>query len=283
MRAMPSACDVGQGFEASLPSIARRSPAAEPAPAGGLMFDMADVLYDDTRWRRWLLRLVNQLGVRVDYVDFFRAWDHDYLVDVNCGRREVAEALQAFLLASGVSWAQVDEVEAASRVQRQGFQLNVRPLPGVVSTIAQLCQWRLPLVAWADSTQTAAKLAERVERLSLAKRFQAVLSSFDLECAQPSPQCYQAALDVLGLSAPQVVYVGHDAEHLAAAKAAGLRTVAFNFQRPARADHYLTRFEDLLEVVNPCAQQQQHVNAGQGGAIPAWRSSTLALSEGNPR
>ncbi len=282
MRAMPSAFDVGQDVETSLPAIAQRFPAAERAAVGGLIFDMADVLYDDTRWRRWLLRLVNQLGVRAEYADFFRVWDREYLVDVNCGRREVAEALQAFLLASGVSWAQVDEVEAASRIQRQSFELNVRPLPGVVSTIVQLCAWRLPLVAWADTTQTTAKLAERVERLSLANRFQAVLSSFDLECAQPSPQSYQAALDALGLSASQVVYVGHDAEHLAGAQAVGLRTVAFNFQRPARADHYLTRFEDLLEVVDPCAPRSR-VEADHDGASAQRWSSRLVLSEGNPR
>ena len=71
----------------------------------GVIFDMADVLYDATLWRRWLLRLVNQLGVPAEYEPFYHAWDHDYLADVHCGRRDYTEAFQTFLLARGLTWA----------------------------------------------------------------------------------------------------------------------------------------------------------------------------------
>ena len=119
----------------------------------------------------------------------------------------------------------------------------------MIKTIARLSDLGLPLVALADAPYPAARLWERLKRLGLDNRFGTVLSSFDLEAAQPSAQCYQSALDALGLPAQDVVYVGHDAEHLAGAKAIGMRTVAFNFQRQARADFYLTRFEDLAAIV----------------------------------
>jgi FMN phosphatase YigB (HAD superfamily) len=247
---------------------------------GGIIFEIDDVLYDATLWRRWLLRLVARLGVQADYASFYRSWDRDYLVDVNCGRREFTEAFQSFLLAAGLSWAQIDEIEAASRIQRQNFELNVRPLPGVVKTIAQLNELRLPLLAFADSPCTADRLAERLERLGLGGQFQTILSSFDLEVAQPVAQCYQSALGALGLPADQVTYVGHDAEHLQGAKAAGLRTVAFNFGCHAHADFYLTRFEDLLPLVKSWPVIAPPVGAPPG--VPfGGRNESVFFSQGN--
>jgi FMN phosphatase YigB (HAD superfamily) len=262
--------------------------AARPAAVEGLIFDTADVLYDATLWRRWLVRLVNHLGITrsgcktvgdcpnfsvghhlqdgrekngtvplfrngletSDWAAFLDPWDRQYLPDVCRGRREHGEALSSFLLAAGLSWAQVDEVEAASRVERQNLELNVRPFSGVVKTIGQLARRGLPMVAWADSPYPAAKLAERMDRLGLAGSFRAVLSSFDLEAVQPAARCYQSALEVLGTAPHATMYVGHDAAHLLGAKAIGLRTAAFNYQSQAAADHHLTQFEDLLTVVD---------------------------------
>jgi HAD superfamily hydrolase (TIGR01509 family) len=220
-------------------------------PLRGIMLDTADVFYDATLWQRWLARLIGHLGLAVDYAAFFDAWQRDYLVDVNRGRRETTEALQAFLLASGLSWAQIDEIEAASRIRRQNLESHLRPLPGVVSTIAALASSNVALLAWADIPQPAAQLAARFERLGLAHRFHSILTSFDVERAQPEPQCYRAALDALQLAEREVLYVGHDARHLAGARAAGLRTVAF--QGGAKADFYLPRFVDLLDMVKTLA------------------------------
>ena len=248
MRVTWSACEAGQGVTAhsAVPAGSSRSAARR---VEGIVFDVADVLYDATLWRRWLLRLINRLDVHASYAGFFAVWDREYLVDVRCGRREFGEAFQSFLLASGLTWAQIDEIEASSRIQRKNFESNVRPLPGVVKTIARLGELGLPLVAYGDVPYSAARLAERLERLGLGSHFGSVLSSFDIEAAQPSPKCYESALDALGLAAHGVAYVGHDADHLAGAKTAGMQTVAFNFQRPARADYFLTRFEDLPAIL----------------------------------
>lgn len=242
--------EAGRGALAHRAAAARatRVDAVSPAgPVGGIAFDVPDVLYDATLRRRWLLQLVGHLGVRVGYAEFYRAWDA-HLVDVHRGRRECAEALESFLLACGLSWAQVDEIEAASRIQRPNLEIGVRPLPGVVRAIGELARLGLPLAAWADAPHTAAKLAELLNRLVPGTCFDAVLTSFDLECTQPAAECYRAMLGALGLPAEQVVYVGHDTAHLAGARAAGLRTVALNFEPAAGADHYLTCFDDLLAL-----------------------------------
>ena len=237
--------------EAWLVADPRRELGADIASdaVAGLVIDVPDVLYDATLWRRWLVRLLTRLNPSINYTTFFQAWDRDYLADVHCGRREFSEAFQSFLLLAGLSWAQIDEIEAASRLRRQNFEQNARPLPGVVKTMTRLDSLGLRILAWADAPHSGARLAERLERLGLTNRFAGVLTSFDLELAQPSAACYLAALESLDLPAGQTLYVGHDARHLAAAGALGMRTAAFNSQPDARADFYLLRFEDLLPLV----------------------------------
>jgi FMN phosphatase YigB (HAD superfamily) len=225
------------------------APELASAELRGLIFDTADLLYDGTAWRRRLYSLVRQLGVQVGYGDLFRDWDRHYLVDVHCGRRECGEALEAFLRKYGLSWPQVDELEAASRAGRSCLEANVRPLSGVVKTLRELAEMGLVLAAWGDTHYPAAFLVEQFERLSLARCFRAVLSSCEVEATQPAAECYEASLRALALPAWQVLYVGHDSRHLAGARAAGLVTAAFNFQPSADADLYLARFEDLLPYV----------------------------------
>jgi FMN phosphatase YigB (HAD superfamily) len=225
--------------------------ACEAAPVGAVVVDVPDVIYDATLWRRWLLRLVWGMGFSGDPVGFLRDWDANYLVEVQSGHREPTEALQSFLLAWGFSWAQVDEIEAASRVQRQSLEHNPRALPGVVKTLTRLSEWGLPLLAWSDAPHTAAKTSELLDRLGLSGQFQAVLSSLEIEHTQPAGECYAAMLDQLAVPARDVVYVGHERAHLAAAQAAGMSTVAFNFREPTTADVHLNRFEDLLTLLHP--------------------------------
>lgn len=251
---MPTAFDLAQREPKPQPTAERRPTAGldrppQPEPIQGLIFDVADVFYDATLWRRWLWRLVSRLGVRASYTAFYQPWDQRYLPDVCSGRRELAEALQAFLLAAGLSWAQVDEIEASSRVERNNLESGARPLPGIVPTVLKLQALGLRMAAWCDAPCPSARLEDQLRQLGLDGRFAAVVSSFDLESVQPAPACYRAALRALALPARRVAYVGHDAQHLAGAKAVGLTTVAFNYQRHAVADHYLSRFEDLPRLL----------------------------------
>ena len=214
----------------------------------GIVLDVPDVLYDATLWRRWLFQLLGRLGVSLGYAEFDRAWSAQ-LADVHRGRREYGEALQSFLLELGLSWAQVDEIEAASGIQRRELELNVRPLAGTMRVVDALAERGLRLAAWADTPQPAARLAERLGRLFPHACFTAVLTSFDLDATQPAAECYRAALAAIDVPADEGLYVGHDGAHLAGAAAFGLRTVAIDAAGKAQADHTLPQFEDLLELL----------------------------------
>jgi FMN phosphatase YigB (HAD superfamily) len=215
----------------------------------GLIFDTADVLFDATFWPRKLARLVSGFGVSPPYAEFIGRWDREFLPAVCRGRRDHDEAFCSFLLSWGLSWAQIDEIEADGRIQRRHFEREVRALPGVKRTLRSLSAGGLQLVAWADSCEPGENVSALLGRLGLANAFRSVLCSFDLEATQPDAQCYQVCVAALGLPTDRIAYVGHDAAHLAAAQEAGLVTVAFNHSPAAVADYYLPQFDTLLSLL----------------------------------
>lgn len=226
----------------------RKRPVAGWPALQAVVFDMGDVLYDATVWRRWLLKLLGQMGLHTQYRTFFEVWDREYLEDVHRGQREYREAFEAFLRAAGLSRAQIDEVEAASQPRRRELESCVRPLPGVDRTLAALGRRGLKLGVLSDSERTAAQLEQFLDRLGLAKRFVAVVSSFDLASVKPAELNYRTICAALNVAANEAAFVGHDQEELDGAVTAGMRSVAFNADATAVADVCLGPFGELLDV-----------------------------------
>lgn len=216
----------------------------------GLLFDMDDVLYDATMWHRWLLQLLGRLGLHTHYRAFFCVWEREFLSEVYCGRRDYWDALRDFLQSSGLSRGQIDEVLAAGHARRRELQDSIRPLPGVLATIAKLHGMCVPMGILCNASCAAERLQRMLHTLGLGDRFQTVVSSFDLGCAKPAPRAYSEALNSLGLPAEQVAFVGHCAVELSGAKRAGMATIAFNHDADAVADRYVQRFDELLTVLN---------------------------------
>jgi HAD superfamily hydrolase (TIGR01509 family) len=232
----------------------REAPAAAPSRSSrplaveGLLFDMGDVLYDATLWRRWLLQLLARHGVHAHYRSLFTIWEIDFLEEVHRGHREYHEAFHAFLRSMGLSAGLVDEIEAASVARKRELEATTRPLPGVRSTLARLREMRLKLGVLSDSESAALALRAKLETLGLRQGFDAVLSSRDLGEIKPHPCGYRASLAALELPAARVAFVGHDAEELRGAAALGMPTIAFNYQGKVEADVHLERFDELLSV-----------------------------------
>jgi HAD superfamily hydrolase (TIGR01509 family) len=238
--------------------LRRISAAALRRPVAGLLLDTGGVLYDETTWRRWLMRLFGQLGICVKYQGFFQQWDREFQGAVHRGECSFCDAFRSFLRAVGFTPAQTDEVEAACRAQRRKLDAELRALPGVRSTLARLSQSGYVLATLSNSEHTAGVLRERLANLGLESVFAAVVSSFDLGCAKPDRRSYLAALESMKLPAPQVAFLGHDTAELAGAAAVGMATIAFNFDPDARADVFIARFEELADVL----RRRAHAAAG---------------------
>jgi phosphoglycolate phosphatase-like HAD superfamily hydrolase len=221
-----------------------------PRPVRGVLLDMCGVLYDNTVWRRWLLRLLTKLGLHTSYHAFFRVLDRDFLAEVHCGKQRFDEAFRAFLRSAGLSRGQIDEVEAACQARRRQWEASARTLPGVKNTLGRLAKSGFALGGIINSEYPADVLRERLTRFGLEPAFVVVVSSIDLGQTMPDPLCYRTALAGMGLPPADVAFVGHDTAQLAGAAAIGMATIAFNFDPDAQADAYLGRFEELLEVVS---------------------------------
>lgn len=235
--------------DASSPSSLRIAPAALPHPVRGVLFDMCNILYDDTVWRRWLLRLLTQFGVQTNYRGLFHVWNRDHLDAVHCGRQSFGAALDAFLASIGLSRSQIEELQAASQAQRRQIEESLRPLPCVRPTLSRIVQRQCILGAICNSELPASGLHGRLERFGMAPWFATAVSSIDLGRTMPDAECYRAALKNMGLSAEQTAFVGHDAVELAGATALGMVTIAYNYDPDAQADVYLGRFEELDAVL----------------------------------
>ena len=217
-------------------------------PIRGLLLDACNILYDDTDWRRWLLRLLLRLGLRTEYGPFFRVFDSDYLDAVYRGQRPFNDALDAFLISAGLSAGQAEEVHLALDSHRRHSDANHRPLIGVRETLLQLRSAGIKLGVLCNSEHSGEAIRRRLAELLGESPWMAVITSHDLACTMPEAACYRTALAALQLPAAEAAFVGHDSRELRGAALQGLATIAFNNDHDARADIYLQCFEDLIAV-----------------------------------
>jgi FMN phosphatase YigB (HAD superfamily) len=225
-----------------------------PRPIRGLLLDACNVLYDDTVWRRWLLRLLAKLGLKTEYGPFYCVLDHDYLDAVCRGQCSFNEALDAFLISAGLSPGQAEEVHRALNSYRRQIAANRRPLTGVRETLGKIRASGIKLGVLCNCEHSGQTIRQSLLELLGESPWSAVISSRDLGCTMPEAACYQAALAALELPTADVAFVGHDSRELRGAAFQGLTTIAFNSDRGARADIFLHRFGDLVELTRSSAR-----------------------------
>jgi HAD superfamily hydrolase (TIGR01509 family) len=225
------------------PAVVRRFAGVE-----GLIFDMGDVLFDATAWRRRLLQLLGRMGVHATYRSLFDLWDRDFLDAVHCGRREYAEAFHAFLREAGLTAGQIDELTAASQGIKKQVEADTQPFPGVARTLARLHGGGLRLAVLSDSESPAAAIRARLNQLGIGAYFAEIVSSVELGRTKPDPIGYRTVLDRLQFTADRAAFVGHDADELQGAHRCGLLTIAFNADGRVSADCALRCFSELAQL-----------------------------------
>ncbi len=82
-----------------------------------------------------------------------------------------------------------------------------------------------------------------------------IISSKELGIQKPDPKMYRAALQQLGLTVDQAVFVGHNPEELDGARALGMKTIAFNYEDGTVADFHVDAFSDLLKIPLLCKSE----------------------------
>lgn len=220
-----------------------------------IVFEPAGVLYDSTLWWRWLLSLLTRLHPTCPADQFERRWQAENLPAVQMGRRELAEAFEACLAASGYARCQIDELTAAAIVRRRELELEVHPLPGVPAAIARLRAAGFRLALTCDSTSPPDELGARLSRYHLEGSFEVVQCSIELGRIKPDVLAFRAMQQRLNLAAEQLLFVGCRTGDLAGAASCGWSTLMIgpgNAPGPWPRPHaQLRRLADLVRELRP--------------------------------
>ena len=125
---------------------------------------------------------------------------------------------------------------------------NVAFFEGVPETLHALKEQGFLLAIVTDTANSISTKLRWFERGGFGDVWDSIISSMDLGTRKPDPSIYQAALQQLGITAEQAVFVGHRTSELTGARAVGMRTIAFNYDPDACADFFIDKFPDLLNV-----------------------------------
>jgi len=212
-----------------------------------VLFDMGDIFFDATLWRKALVTRLQEEGVEIDYPRLCREWDPQ-LVEVYRGQRTYWDAFMEFLRGLGLDGARLHRVVAFAR--EAADKMEKRTLfDGVVETLARLKEMGLKLAVLSDTESPEGHVRRRLADLGIEAYFDAVVTSVDIGYVKPEPGAFEVALGRLGVAAAEAIFVGHDQVELEGAMRCGLMAVAYNYGKGVSADHYLSHFSDLLGVV----------------------------------
>ena len=144
-------------------------------------------------------------------------------------------------------------VDAPEQIERgkqamQEDDNNIQFFKGVRETLIALKENGYMLGIITDTANPLHVKLKWFEKGGFVHVWDSIISSYDLGIQKPAPEMYRAALQQLGLSANQAVFVGHDVNELKGARSAGMKTIAFNYGEKAIADFYIKSFSDLLTL-----------------------------------
>ena len=211
-----------------------------------ILFDLDDTLYDLRSY--WQGRLGRALDVvRGQQPDI----DHSALVRSAMAERIYIEHWPDFLRRQGVR----DEtlIAQSHNTFQHGWFEQLMLYDDAVHTLEALRERRrLGLITNGPSAIQRAK----IERCELAKYFDVLIVSGEVDVAKPDPAIFALALGRLGMEAHEALFVGDSPEHdLRGAEAAGMDFVWMNargeelppgFTQPMAE---IERLSDLLQLI----------------------------------
>ncbi len=222
-------------------------------PIKALIFDVGDILYDASAWRRWLaVELSATLGRNFTYSNLVEKWE-SFLIPVYKGKMDYWSAFQGMLAELRVDSDQSAKIEANARLKGKSVQLERRPMPGVRETLAALQGLNINLVALSDNESGESGVRDTLAQLGIEQYFDAVVSSCSIGHVKPEPQAFDYAIEKTRFPKRHCGFVAHDVDELKGAMDHGLFAVGYNFHPDAPADALIEHFDELIQLVNSVA------------------------------
>jgi hypothetical protein len=221
-----------------------------------LLIDPAGVLYDDSVWRRWLFQLVTRMGLYTSPRLFSVTWQTEFLPAVRRRQQTYWESMQRFLLATGMTAAQIDEVCAAGQARKPELEEPICLLHDVRRALVDLRCLPIEISVLATTADAPREMRDRLSRLGIGHAFEEVATLGDLADSSRSKSggrqhddgcdCYQTAL--ARRDGADVLFVSADPLKLSHARRAGLRTLACGVESTTRGANTLDGIEQLARA-----------------------------------
>jgi HAD superfamily hydrolase (TIGR01509 family) len=125
---------------------------------------------------------------------------------------------------------------------------KIRFFSDTLETLNILKNQNLYLGIVTDTAQPLHVKINKLERGGIGNLWDSITPSIEVGVQKPDKKIYQLALQQLGVTSDQAIFVGHKASELEGARNAGLKTVAFNYDADAKADFYIEEFSDLTKL-----------------------------------
>jgi HAD superfamily hydrolase (TIGR01509 family) len=207
------------------------------------LFDAGDVLYFRPNRNRKFKAFLNELSLRFE--DNHSEERQSLMQLAYQGQMELDQYREAVLRLYGVTEPQ--DIERGKRILEEEDN-DIRFFDGVKETLWALKEKGYLLGVVTDTASPLYIKLAWFERGGFGEVWDAVISSTELGVRKPNSKIYLAALQQLGLKAEQAVFIGHKASELNGARAVGMKTIAFNNDETAKADYFIKKFPDLLNL-----------------------------------
>ena len=178
-----------------------------------VIFDAGDILYDATPWRKWFTSQLQQLDVKINYLQLVERWEA-LLVDVYLGKADYWGRFKKLLSDHGLAPDQIEELTVLAKQKGKDVLVGRKPFEGVFQTLAELKEMGIKLAVLSDTESTAEKVHNGLDALGIDRYFDAVITSFDIGYVKPQPEAFEAPLQPLGMEKDQAVFVGHDQDKI---------------------------------------------------------------------
>lgn len=212
-----------------------------------LIFDVGDILYDASQWRRWLTTELNQLGIKLSYDQLVHDWER-LLVAVYKGQAEYWDAFEDLLSSCHLNNLQKESLKSAAQEKGKAVQVDRKPMPGVPETLRQLQSDGIKLVALSDSESGETGIRKTLKQLDIEQYFDAVVSSIAIGHVKPEPEAFDFAIQQTGHDKSECGFVAHDIDELEGAQKHQLFSIGYNYHPDAPADVFIEDFPELLTL-----------------------------------
>jgi HAD superfamily hydrolase (TIGR01509 family) len=211
------------------------------SPVRAVLFDFGHTLVDFHRTQEALLAAYEQIRARIEAVAYMEvpeildlvervAGGVDRLVEESYRERRMEEMDQASLFRDALASVGFDlpddAIEHIVHLDHSAYSNSITVEPDVLDVLAGLADAGYLMGLVSNVSLLPHLMRDDLERLGLARFLKASVFSSEAGFRKPDPRIFRAALDRVGVEAPEAVFVGDRLyDDISGARAVGMRAV----------------------------------------------------------